>query len=147
MIKRRTVVLIAALVLLAGTVVRYLWIETHTRRWCGHWQSLSERLSGQTHCCESGAALAYAGTLLVVQSRYRSRHGRYAHTWDELHADKLADQYEYENLISWVETPSGLDVRITKGLHMPGYFLISEGRRTYFNADREATVNDLWLNP
>lgn len=30
---------------------------------------------------------------------------------------------------------------------MPGYFLISEGLRTYFNADREATVNDLWLNP
>jgi len=146
MITRRTIALIAVLVLLVSVVVRHLWVETHTRRWCGHWQSLDELLFGYTHCCEGGAALSYAGTLWAVQIRYRGRHGRWATSWDELRADRLVVVCEYEKLISWVETPSGLDIRIAKGPHMPGYFLISEGRWTYFNETREATVNDLWLD-
>jgi hypothetical protein len=148
MFTRRTIILLAALVLLVSVVVRHLWVEAHTRRWCGHMGSLGELLSGYTHCCIAGDVISEAELVRVAQFRYRLAHKRFAENYDELHDERHGEPFGHsERSISWVTTSSRLFIHITKDRELPGYFLIDDRGRIFFNQDREATVNDLWLNP
>ncbi len=142
----KKIVKIIFIIIFTTIVIILLSTQIKINRYCGHTQSLFDKLRPKiymTHCCFGGKLMTDLYGFYLAQQVYYSANKQYATTLTELIPySELSNRSNRHYTLVLSGTTSNWQCAVSKTDNLPGYYLLESDGIVYFNKNHMPDKKD-----